>query len=135
MTLVSMPVLIYALCFLAAGFISVGLTWNVREVAKARGWTASPVLHRHVHKMPVPRLGGVAIYFTFLAGAVLLPVARALWVPDLRVVPDHVFRILIPGTLVFLVGLYLCIDFRSVRANKVPRISKILNGKGWIISQ
>jgi UDP-GlcNAc:undecaprenyl-phosphate/decaprenyl-phosphate GlcNAc-1-phosphate transferase len=101
-----MNVLIYSACFLAAAFVSICFTWNVREIAKARGWTASPVSQRHVHKMPVPRLGGVAIYMTFLVCAVLLAITKAFWVPDLNFVPEDVMRVLLPGTLVFLVGLY-----------------------------
>src|ERR1043165_8772025 len=101
-----MNALVYALCFLVAAFVSVCCTWNVREIAKARGWTASPILHRHVHKMPVPRLGGVAIFTTFVVCSVLLAITKAFWVPSLDFSPESLFPILLPGTLIFIVGLY-----------------------------
>lgn len=54
-------------CTANAGLIaSVGLTWTVRRLAHAHGWTAGPASCRHVHELPIPRLGGVAIFLSLL---------------------------------------------------------------------
>lgn len=52
--------------------LSLVLTWIVRQFARSRGWMAGPISRRHVHTVPIPRLGGVAVYLsiaTALAGA------------------------------------------------------------------
>lgn len=56
--------------FGAAGIsivLSLALTWTVRQLARRRGWMASPVSRRHIHKFPVPRLGGVAVFLSIAA--------------------------------------------------------------------
>jgi UDP-GlcNAc:undecaprenyl-phosphate GlcNAc-1-phosphate transferase len=50
----------------AALVTSAVLTWTVRRLARAHGWTAGPASGRHIHKFPIPRLGGVAIFFSFV---------------------------------------------------------------------
>ena len=44
--------------------IALVLTWAVRELARRRGWMAGPASERHVHHVPIPRLGGVAVFIT-----------------------------------------------------------------------
>ena len=117
-----MNTIIYVLCFLAAAFISVCCTWNVREISKARGWTASPFLHRHIHKMPIPRLGGVGIYTTFVICSILLAITKAFWVPNLDFSPDYVIRLLVPGTLIFVMGLYDDVVGLSARVKFIAQI-------------
>jgi len=41
------------------------LTRNVRNVAIAHGWVSNPSQERHLHRDPLPRLGGVAIFLAF----------------------------------------------------------------------
>jgi UDP-GlcNAc:undecaprenyl-phosphate GlcNAc-1-phosphate transferase len=89
------------------------LTRIVRNLATSRGWVCAPVSERHLHEAPLPRLGGVAIF-----GAFVLSLAAALAIASLR--PDLRFgsslriltTILVPGCLVFLLGLYD--DIRTV---------------------
>jgi len=97
----------------ASALISFVLTRYVRHVATCYGWVAAPALDRHLHSKPLPRLGGVAIFLSFV-----LSFATALWfrryspqfdfVPSLRTATV----ILAPGCLVFLLGVYD--DIRSV---------------------
>ena len=87
--------------------LSFVLTRSIRNIAMARGWVSSPAGERHLHDVPLPRLGGVAIFLTFvisLATAVLASRLRpassfASSLPVLK-------TILIPGVLIFLLGLY-----------------------------
>src|ERR1700683_1124010 len=72
-----------------------------------RGWAAPPIQARDLHETPLPRLGGVPIFLSFLiaVGVALLaslhfPVLTA----DLSI--RTLLTVLVPGTLIFLLGLY-----------------------------
>jgi UDP-GlcNAc:undecaprenyl-phosphate GlcNAc-1-phosphate transferase len=89
------------------------LTRSVRDFATARGWVAAPTQERHVHSRSLPRLGGVAIFFSFV---VCMAIA-AFWVMEHHGLghPDFLrtmLTILVPATLVFLLG--VCDDLRGV---------------------
>ena len=45
-------------------------TWLVRNVARRRGWLALPRVDRW-HREPTALFGGVAVYFTFVAGVLV----------------------------------------------------------------
>ncbi|HET9407713.1 MAG TPA: MraY family glycosyltransferase [Candidatus Sulfotelmatobacter sp.] len=83
------------------------LTRYVRDFANARGWVAIPSQERHLHSRPLPRLGGVAIFISFLlcTGA-----AYALGLKSANsgaVLPGKtLLTILVPASLVFLLGVY-----------------------------
>lgn len=62
--------------FCAAGIsmvLSLTLTWTVRQLARHRGWMAGPISLRHIHKVPVPRLGGIAV-FSSIATTLLIAI-------------------------------------------------------------
>ena len=96
----------YLLCFLLSVALSLLLTRWVRNYANARGWVATPELDRHVHTTSVPRLGGVAIFVSFMvvAGlAMLLP----RWTGITLAMPARaMFSILGAAFIIFLLGLY-----------------------------
>ena len=87
--------------------LSFVLTRYIRNLATASGWVSVPTSERHLHEAPLPRLGGVAIF-----GAFVLSLATAIVIATLR--PHLHFgsslrilsTILIPGCLIFLLGLY-----------------------------
>ena len=83
------------------------LTRYVRSVATARGWVSAPASERHLHRAPLPRLGGVAIFVAFLVGLGAALAIAALR-PELRFGSStHILAtILVPGILIFLLGLY-----------------------------
>jgi len=94
--------------FVLSLVLSFVLTRTVRDAANARGWVAPPVNERHLHRGPLPRLGGVAIFASFglsVGVAVLLasrhPVGQASFLSWRMLV-----TILVPGALVFLLGVY-----------------------------
>jgi len=93
------------LAFLVCLCLSIVATWHVRNFANARGWTDAPKTERHVHSIPVPRLGGVAIYFSFMTvvlSAMVLP--RLLgFTPLLPAKPTA--GLLGAATLIFVLGL------------------------------
>jgi UDP-GlcNAc:undecaprenyl-phosphate GlcNAc-1-phosphate transferase len=99
--------LFYLGIFVASVFASFVLTRYIRDIAMARGWVAGPGLERHLHNRPLPRLGGVAIFLAFLFCIGIAGVVS--WLnPRLNFgfSPKAVLTILVPGLLIFLLGLY-----------------------------
>ncbi len=90
--------------FCAALFLSLSSTRYVRDLAHRKGWLETPVLDRHIHTTPLPRIGGVAIFAssTLVIGSSLL-IARWLNLP-LSTAP--VLKLLGPALIIFLLGLY-----------------------------
>ena len=66
MNTILMPVI-----FVVTLVVSLVLTPLVRRWAVGRGWVDMPGEDRRVHRRPVPRLGGLAMYAAFLVGVVL----------------------------------------------------------------
>src|SRR5713226_5771885 len=78
----------------------------MRELAHAHGWLEPPQLDRHVHTIPLPRLGGVAIYTSFMiaVGATIFVLGR---VDTSVALPLKSTLILLgPALIIFLLGLY-----------------------------
>jgi UDP-GlcNAc:undecaprenyl-phosphate/decaprenyl-phosphate GlcNAc-1-phosphate transferase len=101
----------YLLCFMVSVLFSLLLTHRVQKVATARGWVHAPELVRHVHARPVPRLGGIAIFLSFVTVAGftgLAPRFEGLVPVSLRTM----LTVFIAALVIFLVGLYD--DVRSV---------------------
>jgi UDP-GlcNAc:undecaprenyl-phosphate GlcNAc-1-phosphate transferase len=104
----------YLLAFLGCLFLSVVGTWYVRKMANARGWIHEPKLDRHIHETPVPRLGGVAIYFAFMS-VVLLAMMMPRLLGRAPIVDAKVMAGLLgPALIIFLLG--LCDDVYSLNA-------------------
>jgi UDP-GlcNAc:undecaprenyl-phosphate GlcNAc-1-phosphate transferase len=99
--------LFYLAMFAASGLASFVLTKYIRDCATARGWVAGPGLERHLHKRPIPRLGGIAIFLAFLFSIGIAGLV-GWWNPRLSFgfSPKAVLTILVPGFLIFLLGLY-----------------------------
>jgi UDP-GlcNAc:undecaprenyl-phosphate GlcNAc-1-phosphate transferase len=87
--------------------VSFVATRQVRGLATRRGWVFPPRDARHVHRSPLPRLGGVAI---FLAFSVSMGVwlGLSLFFPRLveGLAPATLLRIYVPACLIFCLGVY-----------------------------
>jgi UDP-GlcNAc:undecaprenyl-phosphate GlcNAc-1-phosphate transferase len=105
--------LFYLFIFGIALVSSFVLTRYVRNLAMGRGWVAPPLQERDLHETPLPRLGGLAIFLSF-AISIAAALLAGLSFPTLVVVPSirTLLIILVPGTLILLLGLYD--DIRSV---------------------
>lgn len=94
--------------------LSFVLTRSVRSFCTSRGWVAPPLSAHHLHATSLPRLGGVAIYISFLLSVGIAFLAN-LRHPGL--VPESSYKallaILLPGTLILALG--ICDDIRSLR--------------------
>jgi UDP-GlcNAc:undecaprenyl-phosphate GlcNAc-1-phosphate transferase len=92
--------------FCGSLLLSAFLTRLIRDLAHARGWLETPVLDRHVHTIPLPRIGGVAIFASFMVvvGSCL---ALASYLHSSLVPPvAPTLKLLGPALIVFLLGLY-----------------------------
>jgi UDP-GlcNAc:undecaprenyl-phosphate/decaprenyl-phosphate GlcNAc-1-phosphate transferase len=95
----------YLLAFVACLFLSISSTWYVRNVANAKGWIDVPKSDRHLHSLPVPRLGGVAIYFSLITIVILgIAIPRLLGMAS-PLNAKVAFGLLGPAFIVFLLGL------------------------------
>jgi UDP-GlcNAc:undecaprenyl-phosphate/decaprenyl-phosphate GlcNAc-1-phosphate transferase len=97
----AIPAREYALVFGAALVLTFLLTGVVRVVATKLG-AVTPIRERDVHALPIPRMGGVAVYAGF-AAAVLM----ALQLPALGsafVASSEILGVLVAGGLICLVG-------------------------------
>lgn len=99
--------LFYLGIFAASVLASFVLTRYIRDLATARGWVAGPGLERHLHKRPLPRLGGVAIFLAFLFSIGIAGLV-GWWNPrfNFGFSSNALLTILVPGLLIFLLGLY-----------------------------
>jgi len=82
-------------------------TREVRDLAIRKGWVSIPEDRRHIHQVPLPRLGGVAV---FLAFSISLSVwlGLSLIFPRLLqgLAPTTLARMYIPACLIFGLGIY-----------------------------
>jgi UDP-GlcNAc:undecaprenyl-phosphate GlcNAc-1-phosphate transferase len=97
--------MIYLISFAISMLLSTLLTRLVRDLALGRGWVVGPSSH-HIHRMPIPRLGGVAVFASFVAVTCMLALASGAWGIDIGLHPRTSFYMLLPGALIFLSGLY-----------------------------
>jgi len=106
---------LYLVIFGISLFFSLVLTWCVRNLAMGRGWAAPPIQDRDLHEIPLPRLGGVPIFLSFLI-SIAVALLAGLRFPALAVGPSirTLLTILVPATLIFLLGIYD--DIHSVGA-------------------
>jgi UDP-GlcNAc:undecaprenyl-phosphate GlcNAc-1-phosphate transferase len=96
----------YFALFLISIFAALIITPLIRRVCQRFQLFDVPVDGRRVHTRAIPRLGGVAIYLTCLLTLSALPFVDNLLTQTLRQYTSEVFIVLIPGTLVLLLGVY-----------------------------
>jgi UDP-GlcNAc:undecaprenyl-phosphate GlcNAc-1-phosphate transferase len=83
---------------------SLAITPIVRRAAAGRGWLDLPDGWRKLHGAPVPRIGGVAVFFSFALCVGLFAVARPAVLPGAETLPSHL-HLLAGCGLILLVGL------------------------------
>jgi UDP-GlcNAc:undecaprenyl-phosphate GlcNAc-1-phosphate transferase len=93
--------------FAASVLLSFLLTRYVRDFATSRGWLSAPNLERHLHSVPLPRIGGVAIFTAFLSTvAVACLVSWRFPSLSFGFSPKVAFSIMLPASLIFALGVY-----------------------------
>lgn len=106
--------------FLVALSISWWLTPEIRARAMRRGLVDKPGEERRIHKVAVPRLGGVAIFISILVSLIIM-IAITGRFPR----PGGLAGIAVGGTLIFVLG--LLDDLESIPA-KVKLLVQLLAG-------
>ncbi len=91
--------------FLIALAISWWLTPEIRSRALKLGLVDKPGEERRIHKVPIPRLGGVAIYISVMLTIAILIASTGRFPKDARVGEGGLLGIAIGGTLIFILGL------------------------------
>src|SRR5512146_557821 len=106
----------------AALLSSLALTWTVRKLARSRGWMSGPASERHVHTLPIPRLGGVGIFLSLalVSGILVLSGWNFLFV----------ITSLVPAGWMFSVG--LIDDLYEVRAWR-KLLAQVIAGAGLFV--
>lgn len=95
---------VYAVELFLSIVTSTLLTWGVKTFARRYGLAKPPHSPRHIHNMPTPRLGGLAIFIAF--SVLFLPYALIRthgWIAS--PVNDGIVKILMLAIPLFLVGL------------------------------
>src|ERR1700754_1954268 len=95
---------IYLISFVAALLTALVLTRAVRNLALRRGWTPRLSAH-HIHRQPVPRLGGVAVFIAVVAVSGLTKLTM-LWLAMPFGTARVLRPLLLPSVLIFALGLY-----------------------------
>lgn len=96
----------YLLIFLLAAGGSLLFTPLVRRLCVYMGWLDEVRDDRRVHKKPIPRLGGVAIFGALLVSLGFLPFIENLLTQALRDSWPRIWTIIVPAVIVFLCGVY-----------------------------
>jgi len=104
------------LSFVASGavafLVSLLLTLLVRSLAQRAGWVDAPS-PRKIHRLAVPRLGGVAVFPATVGALLLFQTARHYWRGAEFVSGSLLLHLLLPTSLVFAVGIWD--DIRALR--------------------
>ena len=98
---------LYLVVFGLSVVLSFIFTRSVRNLALSRGWVSAPNLERHLHRDPLPRLGGVAIFISF--GMSLIVAQLIVWRHPEWPFPASakaLGTLLPPACIVFLLGIY-----------------------------
>jgi UDP-GlcNAc:undecaprenyl-phosphate/decaprenyl-phosphate GlcNAc-1-phosphate transferase len=104
----------YLLLFVVSTTTSLGLTPIVRRLCQRWRWLDQISDKRHLHQAATPRLGGVAVYLSLIAGLLPLFFIDNLLTDSLREAKTHYLRLMLPATLTLLLG---CIDdLRGLKA-------------------
>lgn len=126
----------YLTLFFISLLLTLFLTPQARRIATSLGAVDMPDNQRRIHKTPTPRLGGVAIYVTFLLTLLCVPLLRSnvshLFGEELR----WYAAIVAPATLIFWLGVYDDLRGSSAWLKVVVQVvaAAILHGFGFGIT-
>jgi len=96
----------YLTLFLISLFASLFITPVIRRLAQRFGWLDVPSDERRVHSVPVPRLGGAAVFASVMLALLLLPLLDNLVTRQLAGQWEGLVAVLASSALVFIFGVY-----------------------------
>jgi len=96
----------YFALFLIATFSALAITPLIRRLCERFKLLDVPADERRVHTRAIPRLGGVAIYLSVLLALSSLLFVSNLLTESLQFYRPVLFKVLVPSSLVLLLGIY-----------------------------
>ena len=96
----------YLTLFVVALSSSLMLTPIVRRLAQRLGWVDVPKDGRRLHELPIPRVGGVAVFISVVFPLSLLLLVNNLVTASLTYYSEQTIAVLASCTLVFLFGVF-----------------------------
>src|SRR6266478_1954305 len=96
----------YFALFLIATFSALAITPLIRRLCERFKLLDVPADERRVHTRAIPRLGGVAIYLSVLLALSSLLFVSNLLTESLQFYRTVLFKVLVPSSLVLLLGIY-----------------------------
>ncbi|MBA3257282.1 MAG: undecaprenyl/decaprenyl-phosphate alpha-N-acetylglucosaminyl 1-phosphate transferase [Pyrinomonadaceae bacterium] len=96
----------YLALFMIAICLSLTLTPAVRRICERYGWLDEPRDERRIHRVAVPRLGGVAIFISVLFALAALAFINNAVTDSLKTHWPQLLAALVPAALIFLLGVY-----------------------------
>jgi UDP-GlcNAc:undecaprenyl-phosphate/decaprenyl-phosphate GlcNAc-1-phosphate transferase len=96
----------YFALFLIATLASLVTTPLIRRFCQRYNLLDVPLDGRRIHRIAVPRLGGIALYISCVSALALLPFWDNLLTQTLSGMKSEILTLLIPATLVLLLGAY-----------------------------
>src|SRR4051812_40925168 len=96
----------YLTLFIIALSSSLFLTPIVRRMAQRFGFLDAPQDDRRIHVIPVPRLGGIAIFLSVGLTLAALPLLDNLVKQSLRQYSSQILAVAVSSTIVFLFGVF-----------------------------
>jgi UDP-GlcNAc:undecaprenyl-phosphate GlcNAc-1-phosphate transferase len=96
----------YFALFLIATFSALAITPLIRRLCERLKLLDVPADGRRVHRNAIPRLGGIAIYLSLMLALGSLLLVSNLVTESLQYYRPVLFKVLVPSTLVLLLGVY-----------------------------
>jgi UDP-GlcNAc:undecaprenyl-phosphate/decaprenyl-phosphate GlcNAc-1-phosphate transferase len=96
----------YFALFLIATVASLVITPLIRRLCQRFSLLDVPLDDRRVHRRAIPRLGGVALYLSCTCALITFLFVDNLLTQSIKQHSSELFLVLLPATLVFLVGVY-----------------------------
>ncbi len=96
----------YFALFSIATFASLVLSPLIRRLCERFQVLDVPADSRRIHQRATPRLGGIAIFLSVMLALSSIPLVSNLLTQSLQTYTSTIFMILVPSTLVFLLGVY-----------------------------
>src|SRR5215472_1735689 len=114
----------YFITLILSALAAAGLTKLIRDFARKHGLAVGPSSTRHIYKVPTPRLGGVAIFLTFIIAFSAYYFCRHFGLVH-AAKNSTLLQLTLPGALLFVVG--LVDDLRGLSA-KWKLAAQIIGG-------
>jgi len=122
--------LIYFPYFLASLVAAIIFTWAVRHFSNCHGLARAPFSSRHIHLRAIPRLGGIAVLFTFVLVLGIYIVAGQYGVTPPPIC-TKLLRILLASLPIVAVGIYD--DLRGA-GPRIKLLAEAISGAALYVS-